>query len=81
MNTFRTQKISAVTLLILEFKRSNLAGMDYTSSTIILNEKTIFGINSCKELAHHSKSKYSILCPRRLQPPRDDCAVRVQMVL
>ena len=35
----------------------------------------------CKELAHrmdHSKQNQCILCPRRLEPPCDDCTVRVQ---
>ena len=49
---------------------------------IIPNENIIVKINSCKQLAHrmdHSKPNYFIVCPRRLQRPRDDSAVGVQM--
>ena len=48
---------------------------------IIPNENIVEIISCSKELAHridHSNPKYFILCPRRLQPTHDDCAVRIQ---
>ena len=78
MNTFQTHAIlltsqkKAGTLLVL-------ARIDYNTKVINPNENAIMKINSCKEFAHkidHSQPKHYNLRPRRLQPSRDDCAVR-----
>ena len=50
--------------------------MDYNTYMIIPNENIIVKKNVLIEWITVNQS--SILCPRRLQPTRDDCAVRVQ---
>ena len=42
---------------------------------------SIFGNKKLTKILPLLKAKYSILCTRRLQPPLDDCAVRVQWEL